>query len=65
MAKVLRSDLEHFILVDVDASFCIVGVEKVKLLVHPVKPIPLHTSLPLKLAHVPDAGNEVHDSLHA
>ena len=27
--------------------------------------IPLHTSLQLNLAHVPDAGNEVHDSLHA
>jgi len=29
------------------------------------KAIPLHTSLQLNLAHVPDAGNEVHDSLHA
>jgi hypothetical protein len=27
--------------------------------------IPLHTSLLLDLAHVPDAGNEVHYSLHA
>ena len=30
-----------------------------------LKGIPLHTSLLLDLAHVPDAGNEVHYSLHA
>lgn len=30
-----------------------------------VYPIPLHTSLLRDLAHVPDAGNEVHYSLHA
>jgi hypothetical protein len=30
-----------------------------------VELIPLHTSLLLDLAHVPDAGNEVHYSLHA
>ena len=27
--------------------------------------IPLHTSLQLNLSHIPDASNEVHDSLHA
>lgn len=37
------------------------GILTVKRLEHSI----LHTSLKLTLAHVPDASNEVHDSLHA